>query len=98
MKHHFLLLLGGSFIAFAACNKPSSSDIQPAASADFRSFAKGGSGSSGGSGGGPTSTGIIQSFVQGGASRLVATRPDSMLVVFNSAVPATGYTLTFTSS
>lgn len=96
MKRYFLLLLGGSFIAFAACNKRSVSEIQPTASVSSSNLAKGGSG--GGGGGGTVSTGIIQSFVSGGASRLAATRPDSMLVVFSTPAPAAGYNLTFTSS
>jgi hypothetical protein len=97
MKRICILFLGTVLLSTTACNKKAADGPQPAFM-NAATLAKSGSGSGGSSGGGSTTTGIIQSFVSGGASRLVATRPDSMLVVFNAPVPAAGYTLTFSSS
>src|SRR5690349_18589345 len=92
MKNATIILLSAALLAAASCNKKADEPSQPSLSS--QSFAKGGSG-----GGGSTkSTGLIQSFLSGGASRLAATRPDSMLVVLSAPAPAGGYTLSFTSS
>ena len=95
MKSTILLLLGASLISVAACNKKSNDDA-PQPAVNPMAMAKGGSGSSGG--GNNNNAALIQSFSSGGASRLAATRPDSMLVILSSPAPAAGYTLTFTSS
>jgi hypothetical protein len=95
MKRTCILALSAIVITTLACKKQNAVDnLQPQANSPM-ALAKGGSGSGGGS---TTNAGIIQSFVQGGASRLVSTRPDSMLVVFSAPAPAAGYTLSFTSS
>lgn len=96
MKRISILFLSAILLCATACNKRAADDVQPRPT-NVMALAKGGSGS--GNGGGTVSaTGIIQSFVQGGASRLVSTRPDSMLVVFNAPAPASGYSLSLTSS
>lgn len=101
MKHSGILLLSTLLLA-AACNKHQDQDCGDKGTNPFNpgnamAHAKGG-GSGGGGGGGNNNAGLIQSFVQGTASRLVSARPDSMLVVLSAPAPAAGYTLSFSSS
>jgi hypothetical protein len=58
----------------------------------------GGSGGGSGGGGGTTTTGLIRSVLSGLASRLVAGNTDSVLVTFSQPAPATGWTLSVSSS
>lgn len=90
-------------LGLAACSKKDCPDVTPDASAtnvpDLANIAKGGSGGGGNGGGsGNTTTGPIQNFLSSTASRLVATKTDSLFVSFTQPAPAGGYTLAVSSS
>jgi hypothetical protein len=84
-------MLGAGLISLVACNKKPTE--APQTNTNPMAMAKGSGGNNN-----TSNIGLIQSFLSGGASRLAATRKDSMLVVLSSTAPAAGYILTFTSS
>lgn len=108
MKKTLIFLFGAAMISIVACNKKAADEIQPASKTfNPSAMAKHGSDDTtgtddrGGHGNddsaGHNNAEIIKDFKLGSSS-LKATRLDSMQLILRNPAPATGYTVTFTSS
>lgn len=92
MKH--TLILSAAIISLASCQKQATENPQSTTRpVSASSLAKGGSG-----GGGNNASGVIQIIAAPNGNRIIATRPDSIAVAFNAPTPASGYTMSVSSS